>query len=222
MANIYKIDSRHKVEIDLAKLHPWTKYKLCNLLNELAKKKIWAIVTSGYRSSDEQNKLYSQGRTSKGAIITNTRGGHSQHNWGIAVDLANNFDVDKDGKVTDDTWNEKGFSMIAKIAKSSKVGFKWGGDWSGFKDRPHFYIGDWGSTTQKLREKYGTYENFKKTWTCTVKCGTAIRKSKLFTSKHLKDVKAGTKLNLLWKSKLGYAKVEYNEIVGFIRVRNIK
>jgi hypothetical protein len=216
LANIYKIDKRHKVEIDLEKLHPWAKYDLCMLLAGCAKKGIYLIVTEGIRSVDEQNILYAQGRTTKGAIITNARGSSfsSMHMWGVAFDIAIN--------IKGHTWDVPYFKKVWKIAQDLKLPLEWGGNWKSIKDNPHFQLKEWGSTPSKLKAKYGTFENFKKTWTCTVKCSTAIRKSKLFTSKHLKDVKAGTKLNLLWKSKLGYAKVEYNEIVGFIRVRNIK
>lgn len=214
MGNIYQIDPRHKVEIDVKEMHPWLRYDMCMLLDGCIKAGIPLIITSCYRSFSEQNLLYAEGRTKSGGIITNAKGGYSQHNFGIAFDIAIG--------IKGHTWDIAYFKKVWKIAQKLKLPLGWGGNWKTFKDMPHFYLNEWGDTPKELREKYGTFENFKKTWTCTVKCGTAIRKSKLFTSKHLKDVKAGTKLNLLWKSKLGYAKVEYNEIVGFIRVRNIK
>lgn len=43
-------------------------------------------VTSGFRSIEEQNKLYAQGRTTKGKIVTNAKGGESMHQYGIAFD----------------------------------------------------------------------------------------------------------------------------------------
>ncbi len=46
-------------------------------------------VAQGYRSIAEQNRLYAQGRTLPGPIVTNARGGQSNHNRGIAVEPFN-------------------------------------------------------------------------------------------------------------------------------------
>lgn len=45
-------------------------------------------VTSGFRTVAEQNLLYEQGRTEDGHVITEVRGGRSVHNFGFAVDVA--------------------------------------------------------------------------------------------------------------------------------------
>lgn len=39
------------------------------------------LITCTYRSGTEQNALYAQGRTTKGAIVTNARAGQSKHNF---------------------------------------------------------------------------------------------------------------------------------------------
>jgi len=39
------------------------------------------IITCTFRSPEEQNRLYGQGRTSPGAIVTNAKGGQSAHNY---------------------------------------------------------------------------------------------------------------------------------------------
>lgn len=44
------------------------------------------LVYCGFRSSDEQNALYRQGRDISGKIVTNARGGQSFHNYGRAFD----------------------------------------------------------------------------------------------------------------------------------------
>lgn len=85
-------------------------------------------ITQGYRSIAEQNKLYAQGRTTPGAIVTNAKGGESYHNYGVAVD----FVFRKEGyDVPESYWK-----TLATVGK--KYGFLWGGDWPRFKDRPHF------------------------------------------------------------------------------------
>ena len=211
--SIYNIDPRHRVEIDLSKISPWLKYDLCMLLNGCAKQGLFLIITSGYRSFSEQNALYTHGRTKKGQIETNARGGYSQHNFGDAFDIAIN---DKKH-----TWDVAYFKKVYKIAKKLKLPLGWGGNWKSFKDYPHFYLTEFGDTARVLREKYGTYENYKKTWTCTVKCTTQLRVKSSFKSKTMRVVKSGQKFNVLWKSPKGYAKVELDGNVGFIHTCNI-
>ena len=210
----------HRIYIDRDKLHPWLNYKLDLLLKNLEKKQMFIIITGGYRSSGEQAELYAKGRTQEGSVVTNARPGYSQHNWGIAVDIAMNYDVDGDKEITDDTWNKKGFRVVAKEAK--KVGLGWGGDWKPFKDMPHLYLKEWGSTPTKLRKTYGNYETFQRSWYCKVKKKTNIRKGRSFLSKTLKVVPAGTRMKRLWKSKYGYTKVDYSGNIGYIRNKNVK
>lgn len=95
------------------------------------------VVNPCYRSHAEQNALYEQGRTKPGNIVTQAKGGQSNHNYGVAVDLCLYTD---DGK--DVIWetNTKRWKRVVAVAKS--VGFKWGGDWTDFKDYPHFELYD--------------------------------------------------------------------------------
>ena len=70
--------------------------------------------------------------------------------WGIAFDIAIN-----DNKLLYDITTIK---KVANIAKSSSIGLGWGGDWKSFQDTPHFYLKKWGSTTETLKQQYGTPE----------------------------------------------------------------
>jgi len=45
-------------------------------------------VIAAFRSWDDSDKLYTQGRTTPGEIGSNARGGESYHNWGLAFDAA--------------------------------------------------------------------------------------------------------------------------------------
>ncbi len=209
--------TKHDVRIDRSKIHPWLDYKLDLLLKECAKKGIYLIVTEGFRTKEYQDELYAKGRTKPGVIVTGAKGKDysSQHQWGIAFDIAMNYDVDGDGKITDDTWNEKGFKAVAKIAKSSKVGLAWGGDWRSIIDTPHLYLKKWGSTTTKLKRKYGTPDKFKKYWKRRLK-----KNRYLYTTKGMKKrkylIKAGEKVTVLWYSRLGYAKVIHDGNTGYV------
>jgi peptidoglycan LD-endopeptidase CwlK len=89
-------------------------------------------VNEGYRSVEEQDKLYAQGRTAPGNTVTNAKGGQSYHNYGKAVDVVimTNGQPDWSRPITPD---------IAAYAKQQ--GFQWGGDWNtSFKDYPHFQM----------------------------------------------------------------------------------
>mgnify|MGYP000792362844 CR=1 FL=1 len=45
----------HDVRIDRTKLHPWLDYKLTVLLKKCAKKKIYLIITEGFRTKEHQD-----------------------------------------------------------------------------------------------------------------------------------------------------------------------
>ena len=84
-------------------------------------------LVSGYRSIEEQNRLYALGRTKPGRIVTKARGGHSWHNFGLAADYA----FISGGQLTwDGPWK-----LFGRIAR--ECGLEWGGDWRKFPDRPH-------------------------------------------------------------------------------------
>lgn len=199
------------IRIDRSKLHPWLDYKLGLLLKRCNEEGIYLSITEGFRTKEYQDSLYAKGRTVPGKVVTNAKGStySSQHMWGIAFDIAIN-----DSKLLYDTATIK---KVAKIAKSSKVGLKWGGDWKSIIDTPHFYLGKWGSTTSELKSKYGTPDKFKKTWTSITKKNCKLWKSKtLRASKMLCRIPKGSKVEVLYKSKLGYAKVKYGGRYGFV------
>ena len=203
------------IRIDRNKLHPWLNYKLGLLLKKCNKKGIYLIITEGYRTVKYQDKLYAQGRTTKGNIVTNAKGNdyQSQHQWGIAFDIAIN-----DSKLLYDTATIK---KVAKIGK--KLGLAWGGDWVIPVDMPHFYLGKWGDTTSKLKSEYGTPDKFRLYWTRTVK-GTK-RGLNIWNKTHtrvlFKKVPNGNEVNVMYV-KGRYAKVEYLNTVGYMKVKYLK
>lgn len=90
------------------------------------------VLTSGYRSNKEQERLYQQGRTTKGRVVTHAKPGTSKHNHGLAIDIAFLNEKNQIYWPSDNAIWEK----AAGIGES--LGLKWGGRWSGFKDKPHF------------------------------------------------------------------------------------
>ena len=116
----------------LSQLRPEVRKKVEKFLIKSQKAGIPLKVTSAYRSCEEQNKLYAQGRTAPGGIVTNAKCGQSDHNVGVAVDIVPLVDGRPNYKVPESVWN-----TIGAIGES--VGLSWGGRWVSFKDRPHFY-----------------------------------------------------------------------------------
>lgn len=96
-----------------------------------------AKVISGNRTYAEQDDLYAQGRTKPGRPVTNARGGYSNHNFAIAVDLgifAGGSYLDK----TEPVKAERVHRAIAEAIKASGLPVEWGGDWKSFPDIPHW------------------------------------------------------------------------------------
>jgi peptidoglycan L-alanyl-D-glutamate endopeptidase CwlK len=80
-------------------LHPVVEEKKNELVQKASDLGISIVITEGFRSKEEQDKLYAKGRTEEGNIVTQSKGGQSYHNYGLAIDLAIQL---KDGKVI---WN---------------------------------------------------------------------------------------------------------------------
>ncbi len=122
-------------------LDPEFAKKLGRFEARLAEKGIKVVLTWGYRSITEQNRLYAIGRTTPGKKVTNAKGGYSWHNFGLAADYA--FIVS--GKVT---WKGP-WDIFGKVAR--ECGLEWGGDFKTILDRPHV---QWtrGKTLAQMRQ----------------------------------------------------------------------
>ena len=113
-------------------LHPKAILLFTNFINECETTfNITLRITQGLRTVEEQNKLYAQGRTTGGNIVTNAKGGYSMHNYGLAIDIAV---VASDGSI-DWNYNMKPLSVIAE-----RYGITWGGNFKSIKDAPHFEL----------------------------------------------------------------------------------
>lgn len=107
-----------------------------------------------YRSIEEQNAIYAQGRTKPGKIVTNAPGGKSFHNFGLAIDVVllarDGSKVSYDQNMDSDHDGIKDWQEIVKVFKSK--GWEWGGDWKGAWDSAHFQKTG-GMTLAQVREK---------------------------------------------------------------------
>ncbi|WP_424765683.1 M15 family metallopeptidase [Paenibacillus sp. sgz302251] len=123
-------------------LHPGVREAAEQLMIASYNKGVPILITQGYRSIAEQNALYAQGRTTKGNIVTNAKGGSSYHNYGLAIDFAL---LSSDGKqvfwdMKRDADNDKTADWMEVVSEAKNLGFEWGGDWKSFKDNPHFQM----------------------------------------------------------------------------------
>ncbi len=136
---MYSFSQRSKN--NLLFIHP----DLVKVMNEAIKNSpIDFIITDGIRSTEEQRKLYNQGRTTPGKVVTNADGVNNKSNhqvksdgYGYAVDLYPFYNGS--AQLND----AKSLKVIAdhvkSVAKELGVNIQWGGDWK-FKDYPHFEL----------------------------------------------------------------------------------
>mgnify|MGYP001013999031 CR=1 FL=1 len=176
---------------DITLCHPRLQRIASAWMKACATEGITVAISETLRTAAEQDALYAQGRTKPGNIVTNAKGSsyRSQHQWGVAFDFYLRMDIDGDGKISDDAYNDSTgmFKKAAELAKA--LGLAWGGDWRSIVDKPHLYLPDWGSGTNILKQRYGTFEAFKKTWpkmdVATVKADSDAGAA------DLKDIKSG-------------------------------
>ena len=108
------------------------------------------LVTCTLRDWDEQARLYRQGRTAPGGIVTNAKPGDSAHNYGLAYDVVpmrNSKPVW--GTIAD--MDKALWTRVGEIGES--VGLEWAGRWVSFKEFAHFQdLG--GKTIASLKVEY--------------------------------------------------------------------
>lgn len=95
------------------------------------------IVTEGLRTQERQRELF---------LAKKSQTMNSRHLTGHAVDLAIWADEDKD-KVVDAnelSWKFQHYQELAEVMKKAaqelRIALIWGGDWTTFKDGPHFEL----------------------------------------------------------------------------------
>jgi hypothetical protein len=128
----------------LSKVHPKLAARVRLLIAGLGANGFPFEVVQGLRTYVEQDLLFTQGRTKPGEIVTRARGGYSNHNFGLACDIA----PVPNGKI-DWNWRE---AFLAINDEAEKVGLLWGGDWTKFIDLPHVELK--GPTLKECRALY--------------------------------------------------------------------
>lgn len=128
-------------------INPKVKESALELISRAYEENIYVLITSGFRGMEEQAALYGQGRETyvyngkdygdpNKPKVTNAKPGQSNHNFGVAIDFVL---VSEDGNEALWDVNDK-WIRVSNIGK--ELGFKWGGDWTSFKDYPHLEMKD--------------------------------------------------------------------------------
>jgi len=90
-------------------------------------------IISGTRTYAEQNDLFKQGRFGNPSpVVTNARGGFSNHNFGIAWDIG--VFTSTGGYVGDGPQ----YKQAADLGLSAPI--EWGGNWTTIVDKPHYQL----------------------------------------------------------------------------------
>jgi len=132
-------------------LHPVFRQRLAMLAERLAARGMKALITDGLRTFEEQDELFRIGRRNvpDESIVTNARGGESNHNYGLAVDM---YPVlpNTTGKETVFTSIPKNSSVEFARAfnriqnaigdEAEHLGLFWGARFSGIGDTPHVQL----------------------------------------------------------------------------------
>ena len=126
-------------------VHP----KLVKFMQELIKISPYDFkILAGVRTPEEQNKLYQQGRTTKGPIVTKVDGYKQKSNhqpkfdgYGYAIDIGVIVDGKYKGDWKDFHYYQDLYDTAKKAGLLEKYGIEWGGNcWKSFKDAPHWQI----------------------------------------------------------------------------------
>jgi peptidoglycan L-alanyl-D-glutamate endopeptidase CwlK len=132
-------DSRS--EKNIATLLPDARPQAREFLKQTRAAGINAKIIGGTRTFAEQDALFALGRTKPGKIVTNARGGFSNHNFGVAWDIG----IFKGTQFLGDSPQ---YDEAGQIGKT--LGLEWGGDFNSIIDKPHFQCRT-GKTLAQLR-----------------------------------------------------------------------
>jgi hypothetical protein len=125
-------------EARLQGVYPPLAAKVREMALMLAGEGIVIRVTQAFRTWAEQQSLYEQGRSTPGNKVTNCQGGHSYHNFGLAVDCVPS-EFGPDAPFVPD-WNAQHPQWKRMEAVGKSLGLDCGANWRTFPDAPHFQL----------------------------------------------------------------------------------
>ena len=124
-------------ETRLSKVHPALAGKIRTVAATMSASGIELRVVQALRTKAEQDALFAQGRTAPGHIVTNARGGHSMHNYGLAVDIVPGK---KGVQPWSPNWVESDPAFVTMIDLCEAQGLVAGARWHQLPDFDHFQV----------------------------------------------------------------------------------
>ncbi len=110
---------------DLQSLHPYFRDQVLELIRLCRARGIGVAIVETYRTPTKQNEYKSMGRR-----YTRSRGGYSNHQYGLAVDIV---------PVIDSVAQWHNIKLWKKIGPiGERLGLRWGGRWRNLFDPGHF------------------------------------------------------------------------------------
>ncbi len=110
---------------DLDALHPYFKEKIIKLVASCKRKGIELAIVESYRTVAKQNEYKAMGKK-----YTRATGGHSKHQYGLAIDVV---------PIIDSVAQWDNARLWKKIgAVGEQLGLRWGGRWRTLYDPGHF------------------------------------------------------------------------------------
>lgn len=144
-----------KSEERLSEVIPVLQEKIHALANDLAAQNILIRVVQGLRNWDDQAKLYAQGRTTPGNIVTDAPPGHSMHEFGLAVDCEPSLNGVSGVYVQDGVAGSPRYLAMRAIAEAE--GLVSGSRWHHPVDWPHLQLsGIPNSPTDQMRTDFAS------------------------------------------------------------------
>lgn len=141
----------------IALLHPSVRSEMTLIIDEINRNltgRSQVRISQGLRTFAEQDALYKQKPK-----VTNAKSGQSIHNYGFAVDIVLIIDGKTASWDTHKDWDGDKIADWDECVKVfAKYGWNWGGNWTSFKDMPHFdKIGfsNWRVLINKPKDKNG-------------------------------------------------------------------
>jgi peptidoglycan L-alanyl-D-glutamate endopeptidase CwlK len=122
----------------LGLVHPVLMQKIHALSDSLSGQGIEIRVVQGLRNWADQEKLYAQGRTEPGEIVTYAPPGHSMHEFGLAVDCEPSLNGPAGPYLPDGIAGSPRY--VAMVAIAEAEGLVSGSRWSHPVDWPHLQL----------------------------------------------------------------------------------
>jgi len=134
-------DVKYINEQRLSVLHPVLFKRANDFLEVLEAGGIEVLITQGFRSWEDQARLYAQGRTAPGPEVTKAQPGYSWHQFALAFDCVPVDQVkDLQGALREQAdWNVQHPAWQRMLIVGAGFHLSEGASWRTFKDYPHFY-----------------------------------------------------------------------------------